>query len=418
MKRAGVAIILLFVIHLNAWASQTVSLRYDEVPVMQLLRATYKDLLGLPYALDGSVITNKAKVSIDLPDLPLSQLQSTVDDILERAGIYRGQLPGGQIIFTAHRLRGGRPVEAPESVSELETVESEPAIELQPRSVAIQNSLIGLENVNFYRPRNRPASELQALVNLLLGRTFPVISGSVVFGGVDEARAEQVLFALEQLDSMPSQIMARALVVEFSDESQEGSTFEAAISALSGRVGLQLGGLITPGENLLRLNFTDFSAIVSAVSGDGRFSVVSSPTLRVADGAAGRVSVGQEVPTLSSTSLDNQGNAVQSVQYRSSGVTLEIKPRLYRDRIELDLLQQISDFVKNQSSGIDSPTMQKRELRTVVSMKSGEMLILGGLNSRKESSSRRGFSFLPRFLSSSSSSQAQSQVLIFLQVEA
>lgn len=412
-------------------AGETVSLRYTAVPVTQLLQATYRDILGVPYALDGSVIGNKQKVSIDLPELPADQLQPTVDALLEQAGIFKSYLPGGQVVFTSQRSAvKPNPADVAMGSEDLpeasygDQIPSVPAELMDLPDQAQQQyaqppaQLSTLENVQFYRPRNRPAAELQQLANLLLGAQLPALSGSVLLGGADADRLEQVRFAIEQLDSNPGQVFARALVVEFSDTSTTGSTFEAALKALSGDVNIKIGSLLAPGENLVKLNFGDFSAIISAVSGDSRFSVVSSPTLRVADGSVGRVSVGQEVPTLSSTTLDNQGNALQSIQYRSSGVILEMKPRLFRDRIELDLLQQISDFVQNQSSGIDSPTLQKRELRSVVSMKSGEMVVLGGLNSRKESNSKRGLSFLPSFMSSKAAEKSSSQVLIFLQVEA
>lgn len=409
-------------------AGETLSLRYEAVPVLTLLQSTYRDILRIPYALDGSVLGNKGKVSIDLPELPVDQLQPTVDAFLEQSGIYKSYLPGGQVVFTSQR-QSVRPAPSPsldgmlleaDSNADLPAVpadlfDSASSMGLAQPEVAAQ--LATLDNVQFYKPRNRPAADLQQLANLLLGSQLPTISGSVLLGGSDADRLEQVLYAIEQLDQTPGQVFARALVVEFTDTTTTGSTFEAAIQALSGKLDIRVGSLLSPAENLVKVTFGDFSALVSAVSGDSRFSVVSSPTLRVADGSTGRVSVGQEVPTLASTMLDNQGNAQQSIAYRSSGVILELKPRLYRDRIEMDLLQQISDFSQNRTSGIDSPTLSKRELRSVVSMKSGEMIILGGLNSKKSTQSERGLSFLPRFFSSKSAEKTTSEVLIFLQVE-
>jgi len=415
----------------SALAGETLSLRYEAVPVLSLLQSTYRDILGIPYALDGSVLGNKSRVSIDLPELPVAQLQPTVDAFLEQAGIFKSYLPGGQVVFTSQRqtvrpnpsldgelLEAASSVDFPGVPADLFNSASsftQPESSFTQGNVAAQLST--LDNVQFYKPRNRPATELQQLANLLLGASLPTISGSVLLGGPDTDRLEQVLYAIEKLDQTPGQVFARALVVEFTDTTTTGSTFEAAIQALSGKLDIRVGSLLSPAENLVKVTFGDFSALVSAVSGDSRFSVVSSPTLRVADGSTGRVSVGQEVPTLASTMLDNQGNAQQSIAYRSSGVILELKPRLYRDRIEMDLLQQISDFSQNRTSGIDSPTLSKRELRSVVSMKSGEMIILGGLNSKKSTQSERGLSFLPRFFSSKSAEKTTSEVLIFLQVE-
>ncbi|MNV58515.1 Type II secretion system protein D precursor [compost metagenome] len=175
--------------------------------------------------------------------------------------------------------------------------------------------------------------------------------------------------------------------------------------------------MLPVGENFIKFGGTDLTAVLSAVSGDTRFNVVNAPTLRIKDGSTGRLNVGEEVPTLSSTTLDNQGNAQQSIQYRSSGVIFELKPTILKKRIELDLRQQISDFAKTSTSGIDSPTLTKRELATVISVDPGELIILGGLDQNRQTDVERGFSFLPKFMRSSSSEKTNTQVLVVLQVQ-
>ncbi len=58
---------------------------------------------------------------------------------------------------------------------------------------------------------------------------------------------------------------------------------------------------------------------------DSHFRVISSPTLRVKSGSTGNFSVGSDVPVLSNVTYQDT-RAVQSIEYRSSGVIFEIQP--------------------------------------------------------------------------------------------
>ena len=66
--------------------------------------------------------------------------------------------------------------------------------------------------------------------------------------------------------------------------------------------------------------------------------------------------------------------------------------------LDLDITQQLPNLVKTTTGVNNSPTLTKRELKTKVSMEDGDVIVLGGLTESKDSSTRDGFSFLPRFL--------------------
>ncbi|MNM44754.1 Type II secretion system protein D precursor [compost metagenome] len=408
--------------------AENYTLRFDQVPVVQLLQATYKNLLGKSYGLDASVITNARKVTLDVVDLPADRLAPTVDAVLRQAGIFKNVTADGVVFFTSSK--DGLNVEEPTAPDQenFQDVPSYESYDLPSVPVGVVQ-MVGEpgaqlpafppgqipENFTLYRPNQRPTSVLQPIANQLLGVNYPV--GDFVFMSGPLKSIEKTRFLLEQLDQAPSEIFARALILEFTNGSTEGNTFEFALSALSGKLKIGMGSLLPLGENFVKIGSTDFTAILSAVSGDTRFNVVNAPTLRIKDGATGRLNVGEEVPTLSSTTLDNQGNAQQSIQYRSSGVIFELKPTILKKRIELDLRQQISDFAKTSTSGIDSPTLTKRELQTVISVDPGELVILGGLDQNRDTDVRRGFSFLPKFMQGHASDKTNTQVLVVLQVQ-
>ncbi|EGY28279.1 Type II secretory pathway, component PulD, partial [Candidatus Regiella insecticola 5.15] len=111
---------------------------------------------------------------------------------------------------------------------------------------------------------------------------------------------------------------------------------------------------------------------------DSRFHVVSSPRLRVKNGAQASFSVGADVPVLGKISyVDNR--PVQSVEYRSSGVILQVRPAIRAEVIDLAIDQQLSDFVKTATGVNNSPTLTKRQVTTQVSVADGDIILLGGL---------------------------------------
>lgn len=111
------------------------------------------------------------------------------------------------------------------------------------------------------------------------------------------------------------------------------------------------------------------------------------------------------------------GQAVQSVEYRSSGVIFDIQPTVRGEIIDLNINQQLSDFIKTTTGVNNSPTLTKRELKTTVGMQDGDVIVLGGLSENKDTQSRDGPTFLPKFLHSRGHRQSSSEILLVLQVE-
>lgn len=391
--------------------AENLTISYDQVPVTQLLVETYRNKLEKSYVIDPSVVSNNSIVSINVRDLPIENLEATVDGILKTAGINKVVGSDGLILFTA-RAYDYSPDLPPAPVSFFSPGRG--VSEADGASVvSLQNGSIP-DNFTVFLAHNRPTSFLQPIANTLLGTNYDPSDQVFLSGPV--ASVEKVRFILEQLDTAPNEIMAQAVVLEFSTESTEGSGFELAISALSGKLNIGLTSLLPTAGSFVKWSSTDLTAVLSAVSGDSRFHVVSTPTLRVVSGATGKITVGQEVPTLSSSSLDNSGNAVQSIEYRSAGVIMELKPTILRNKIDLELRQQISDFSQNSLSGIDSPTLTKRELLTKISAQPGELIVLGGLDQKKDADRERRLSFLPSFLGGKSSTKSNTQILLVLQL--
>ncbi|WP_367989845.1 hypothetical protein AB2S62_21795 [Vibrio sp. NTOU-M3] len=100
------------------------------------------------------------------------------------------------------------------------------------------------------------------------------------------------------------------------------------------------------------------------------------------DRERGYVTVGQNVPFLVSKEITDGGNSVQQIQRQDVGVSLEVTPHVIGDEKVLKINQE-SQAVTNSSIAADIIT-NKRTLQTVVSVKDGQTIMLGGLISRDE----------------------------------
>ena len=114
--------------------------------------------------------------------------------------------------------------------------------------------------------------------------------------------------------------------------------------------------------------------VASAFESDGRFKVVTSPYQRVRPGKTARFVSGSQVSVLGAIVTNQNCSTQQSFERIESGTILEISPVVRDDSVDVDLFQQVSPFVRTDSSS--QPTLNKRELRTSLSVKDGEVALL------------------------------------------
>lgn len=240
-------------------------------------------------------------------------------------------------------------------------------------------------------------------------------SDTLIYRGPPENVAK-VRSLLASLDVPGSGVLVRGLVYEVGYSKTKGSVFSLITSLFDGslKVGVNAASMI-PGSDFVSFRNVTIDFIANVLSKDSRFTMVSSPSLRVMSGKSGQFTVGQEVPVIGSITYPDNSAPVQSIEYRSSGVIFNILPNVYGSTIDLDIQQQISNFVRTETGVDNSPTLMKREISTSVSLKDGEVIVLGGLAETKDSNGRSGFSFLPDFLRANTKETSRSELILVLQ---
>ena len=216
---------------------------------------------------------------------------------------------------------------------------------------------------------------------------------------------------LPSIDTVMDEVVVSGYVFEVQTKQSEGSGLALATKILSDKLNLSIG-VSSNLDNFISFKSGSVQSIFELLKSDGRFHVVSSPRLRVKNGANAAFSVGSDVPVLGKVSYDKD-KPVQSIEYRSSGVIFNIKPNIRQNIIELFINQQLSNFVKTDTGVNDSPTLIKRDIVTEVAVSDGDMIVLGGLAETKNSSASSGFSLF----GSKTKENSKTDIVVILQVK-
>ncbi len=224
---------------------------------------------------------------------------------------------------------------------------------------------------------------------------------AIIFQGTAEEYG-QFRNLLQQMDRPPLEVLIEATVAEVTLDKTETLGIvlgfdDGALNAPNRNTIRSAAGLVA---TLLRSN-GQINASVNALTTNSRVSVLSTPRLVTTSGQAASIQVGAQVPIVTTQQTAPTGqvggtsNILQDVQYRTTGVLLNIKPTINSSRrIELTISQEVSSAAINDVSDIDSPIIQQRSIQTTLSVSDGETALLGGLTTNNTNQGENGVPFL------------------------
>ena len=99
----------------------------------------------------------------------------------------------------------------------------------------------------------------------------------------------------------------------------------------------------------------------------------------VLDNRTARITVGDQVPVRTETATTEGGVIIESIQFKDTGVQLEVKPRINAgDLITLDIRQDVTD-AGAQDAATGQRSFRQRNIQSSIAIQSGETIMLGGL---------------------------------------
>ncbi len=227
----------------------------------------------------------------------------------------------------------------------------------------------------------------------------------IVTAGPDEWREIQSI--IQRLDQIRTQILLEVLIVEVTSsrlndfgidwryqgksgtaphtQFNTGRALEGGLVSDQGRItgnntlaGFSLGFLQRGGELL---------AIFNANVKNQNFNVLSAPQILTLDNQEAEINVGQDVPVRTQERSSGGGTSestVNSFDYRPAGIKLKFTPNVNPEGlIGVDLFQEVTNIEGGATAG-QNPTFNKRNIKTFVTVKNKQTIVVGGLVSRQK----------------------------------
>ncbi|WP_017463837.1 type II secretion system secretin GspD [Dyella ginsengisoli] len=143
---------------------------------------------------------------------------------------------------------------------------------------------------------------------------------------------------------------------------------------------------------------SNLQVALHAMETSGNTKTLSAPSMVVLNNQVAHIQVGSQVP-INTTSISTTGvsNTVSEAQYMSTGVILNVQPRVNPGGlVYLNIGQQVSQVDRTAALVNGNPTISQRELATQVAVQSGQTVLLGGLIQQDEGTSDGGVPGLNR----------------------
>lgn len=258
----------------------------------------------------------------------------------------------------------------------------------------------------------------------------------VVSGTADDIRLINEMVA--KIDVLLAQVRIEVVIAEvnLSDNSTTGISalglsvegdklvgFSGALPGLS----IANGVVTRPGETNKVTGPWDLAGMVTLATSPRKSNatILSVPNIITTHNREGKIFVGEQRPVISSyqnTGITTGATGVgfsSNVTYRDIGIQLSVKPLIGADgSVQLEIKQEVNDILGELLiDGNSQPRIGRRSTESFVTVKSGEVIVLGGLQRHSESrnTSRLGpVPIIGDLLGARSKEKTRTDLLFFL----
>ena len=224
---------------------------------------------------------------------------------------------------------------------------------------------------------------------------------------------------LKRLDIQRAQVLIEASIIEVTlrDGLQYGLqwAFKNSGDFGTGRTGLGVlnnnsnsttvagasrGGTITNAAQGFSYTLTssigNLTAVLNTLASKSLLKVISSPSLMVLDNHTAAITVGDQQPINTGTTISSSGTiaTTNNIQYKDTGVMLNVTPSVNAgDLVTLEIDQTVTDV--GEKDGITGQrSFLQRQIASKVAVRSGETIVLGGLIKSNHSQGSAGLPVL------------------------
>lgn len=141
------------------------------------------------------------------------------------------------------------------------------------------------------------------------------------------------------------------------------------------------------------------AAMFVAIASKSKINILQSPSILVRDQQEASIEVGSDIPTATSTtSTTTTDTLTQSIEYRTVGIKLKIKPTISEEKtVVLDIEQEVSskgESVQVGRAGNLFPSFTTTKTKTSIVVPNNQGIIIGGIMENKKEKGYQGIPFL------------------------
>lgn len=239
---------------------------------------------------------------------------------------------------------------------------------------------------------------------------------------------------ITRLDISRSQVLVEAIIVEMQDA--DGMSLGMQWFNQSGG-GTQFNDTRTPVSSLPRAGFTkamegvnglatgfwhgNWAGLFTALQTNSQNNILATPSIVTLDNMEAEFAVGQDVPILSGSQTTSGDHIFNSVERKSVGIKLKVKPQINQgDSVMMEIEQEVSSVDELTSKDQLGATFNTRTVKNAVLVGSGHTVVVGGLLDSSNSNSQNSVPWLGRIpllgqlFSSNSDKRSKRNLMLFI----
>lgn len=201
---------------------------------------------------------------------------------------------------------------------------------------------------------------------------------------------ESVLKIVDELDQSPPQVMIQVLLAEVTIDAGEQWGMDFNVGPFGGdgyRIGSTAQGVgvaTALGVPNLSVSSADFGVLIRALELQGKLEVLSNPQVLANNNKTAEIKVVDNIGVAGRTQSGlSNGTVISEVDRLDAGIILKVTPSISSDgfvRMEIaPEISQLSARTTQVNRDQTSPIITKRTVDTVVTIKDGQSVVIGGL---------------------------------------
>lgn len=194
---------------------------------------------------------------------------------------------------------------------------------------------------------------------------------------------------IEELDAAPPQVMIQVLLAEVTLDASQQWGMDANAGPFGGNqwrfgtLGAGAGVATALGVANLSIATNDFNVLIRALEVQGKLEVLSRPQVTVNNNEQALIQVGEDIAIVTGVERLDNGNTRSNVERRDVGIILNVTPSISADGfVRLEIAPEISSVSQRTtqiSEDFEAPIITTRKVDTVVTVKDGQTVVIGGL---------------------------------------